>query len=85
MCMCVFATSLKISFVFLFAAVVVVVGSEVPATGLSYASVNLQSGLSRNPSWTGRSSILAEFGTVQLELFSLSHRTGEKKYFEAVK
>lgn len=51
--------------------------------GLPNSIVNLQSGRSRNPLWTGGRSILSEVGSVQLELKFLSVLTGNPKYFAA--
>eukprot|EP01122_Echinamoeba_exundans_P013316 TRINITY_DN5796_c0_g1_i1.p1 TRINITY_DN5796_c0_g1~~TRINITY_DN5796_c0_g1_i1.p1 ORF type:complete len:561 (-),score=93.02 TRINITY_DN5796_c0_g1_i1:51-1733(-) len=49
-------------------------------TGIPYATVNLQTGHAYSPSWSGGSSFLAEFGTLQLEWNKLAHLTGEKAY-----
>lgn len=52
--------------------------------GIPYNQVNLRTGKGKNPSWTQRSSTLAEFGTEQLEFVALTQRTGDPKYQDAV-
>lgn len=46
-------------------------------SGLPRASVDLRSGRSANPSWTGGSSILSEMGTMQLEFTYLAYHLGK--------
>jgi hypothetical protein len=48
-------------------------------TGLPWAQITLANGAT-SASWTGRNSVLAEAGTVQLEMRYLSHATGDPKY-----
>ena len=48
-------------------------------TGLPWAQITLATG-STSASWTGRNSVLAEAGTVQVELRYLSHVSGDPKY-----
>lgn len=45
---------------------------------------NSNSHEARNPSWTGGSSVLAEFGSVQLEYKYLSEQLGDPVYAEKV-
>merc|ERR1711871_1454513 len=49
-------------------------------SGLPRSQVNLATGRSSTPDWTGGAAILAEIGTVQLEFAYLSHHTGIAKY-----
>jgi len=51
-------------------------------TGIPYGQINLRTGKKRNPGWTGGSTLLAEVGTIQMEFWFLSNRTGDSKYFE---
>jgi len=51
-------------------------------TGIPFGQVNLRTGEKRNPGWTGGSTLLAEAGTIQIEFWFLSNRTGDPKYFE---
>jgi len=51
-------------------------------TGIPYGQINLRTGEKRNPGWTGGSTLLAEAGTIQMEFWYLSNRTGDSKYFE---
>jgi len=51
-------------------------------TGIPYGQINLRTGEKRNPGWTGGSTLLAEVGTIQMEFWFLSNRTGDSKYFE---
>jgi len=53
-------------------------------TGLPYSSINFKSGEKRNYSWNHMSSILSEFGSVQLEFRKLSQLTRDAQYDEAV-
>lgn len=53
-------------------------------SGIPQGTVNLHTGASRNAGWTGGASILAEFGTVQLEFRSLAHHTGKQVFREKV-
>ena len=46
------------------------------SSGIPHATVNLRTRAHANPPWTGGSSVLSEFGTVQLELRTLSLHTG---------
>lgn len=50
-----------------------------PVSGIPYAAVNPKTKKVSNPSWTGKSSVLAEIGTIQVEYFALSQRTGNPK------
>ncbi|CAI6010026.1 unnamed protein product [Closterium sp. NIES-65] len=52
-------------------------------TGIPLAFVNLASGTSRSHGWTGRSALLADLGSTQLEMVALSQRTGDPKYANA--
>merc|ERR1712137_181670 len=45
-----------------------------------HASVNLVTGRSSSPSWTGRNSILSEIGTVQLEFLYLAYHTHRPEF-----
>eukprot|EP01012_Entosiphon_sulcatum_P028373 TRINITY_DN3429_c0_g1_i1.p1 TRINITY_DN3429_c0_g1~~TRINITY_DN3429_c0_g1_i1.p1 ORF type:complete len:733 (-),score=127.41 TRINITY_DN3429_c0_g1_i1:29-2227(-) len=49
-------------------------------TGIPKSTVNLNSRAASNPRWAGGSSILSEFGTVQLELRTLTYHTGNGWY-----
>eukprot|EP01114_Cavostelium_apophysatum_P016209 TRINITY_DN4558_c0_g1_i2.p1 TRINITY_DN4558_c0_g1~~TRINITY_DN4558_c0_g1_i2.p1 ORF type:complete len:765 (+),score=229.99 TRINITY_DN4558_c0_g1_i2:105-2399(+) len=51
-------------------------------SGIPYSVVNLKTGVAKNPSWTQGSSILAEFGSVQLEFKYLSFHTDDPIYAE---
>jgi mannosyl-oligosaccharide alpha-1,2-mannosidase len=51
-------------------------------SGIPKASVNLQSGMSGLPLWTGGLAILAEIGTLQMEFSYLSHHTNNSHYAE---
>lgn len=51
-------------------------------SGIPYSTINLQSGRTYNPGWTGGSSVLADLGTEQVELIGLSQRTGNPTYME---
>eukprot|EP01130_Rhizamoeba_saxonica_P005708 TRINITY_DN2267_c0_g1_i1.p1 TRINITY_DN2267_c0_g1~~TRINITY_DN2267_c0_g1_i1.p1 ORF type:complete len:601 (+),score=157.02 TRINITY_DN2267_c0_g1_i1:39-1841(+) len=51
-------------------------------TGIPKAAVNLNTGKSKPPGWTGGASILSEVGTLQLEFSTLSHHTNDPKYAE---
>eukprot|EP00756_Hemistasia_phaeocysticola_P005263 Hpha_TRINITY_DN13247_c1_g1::TRINITY_DN13247_c1_g1_i1::g.154806::m.154806/K01230/MAN1; mannosyl-oligosaccharide alpha-1,2-mannosidase len=50
------------------------------SSGIPHAQVNLRTHYHSNPHWTGGSSVLSEFGTVQLELRTLSYHLGDSKY-----
>eukprot|EP00759_Apiculatamorpha_spiralis_P024807 PhF_6_TR27973/c0_g1_i1/m.41385/K01230/MAN1; mannosyl-oligosaccharide alpha-1,2-mannosidase len=50
------------------------------SSGLPHASVNLKTHKHSNPGWTGPSSVLSEFGTVQLEFRTLSYHTKNPVY-----
>eukprot|EP01059_Diplonema_ambulator_P029859 TRINITY_DN4976_c0_g1_i1.p1 TRINITY_DN4976_c0_g1~~TRINITY_DN4976_c0_g1_i1.p1 ORF type:complete len:749 (+),score=262.41 TRINITY_DN4976_c0_g1_i1:60-2306(+) len=50
------------------------------SSGIPHANINLQTHAHSNPQWTGGSSVLSEFGTVQLELRTLSLHTGNALY-----
>ena len=52
-------------------------------TGIPYNTLNLQTGVGKNPSWTMRGSTLSEYGTEQLELIALSALTGNATYGNA--
>ncbi|CAI5530563.1 unnamed protein product [Closterium sp. Naga37s-1] len=52
-------------------------------TGIPLAFVNLASGTARSHGWTGRSAVLADLGSTQLEMVALSQRTGDPKYANA--
>ena len=52
-------------------------------TGIPYNTVNLRTGVGKNPSWTMRGSTLSEYGTEQLELITLSALTGNASYGNA--
>ncbi|KAK6055829.1 glycosyl hydrolase family 47 [Cooperia oncophora] len=55
-------------------------------TGIPYAVVNVVTGSAKNYGWaSGQSSILSEFGSLQLEFDYLSHVTGNKIYSEKIK
>jgi mannosyl-oligosaccharide alpha-1,2-mannosidase len=49
-------------------------------TGLPHQTVNLMNHRHSNPDWSGGNSVLSEFGTVQLELRTLSYHTGNPIY-----
>eukprot|EP00760_Papus_ankaliazontas_P009811 PhM_4_TR14137/c0_g1_i1/m.36849/K01230/MAN1; mannosyl-oligosaccharide alpha-1,2-mannosidase len=49
-------------------------------SGIPHAQVNLKSHRHGNPGWTGSSSVLSEFGTVQLEFRTLSFHTKNPVY-----
>eukprot|EP01103_Thecamoeba_quadrilineata_P017228 TRINITY_DN6016_c0_g1_i1.p1 TRINITY_DN6016_c0_g1~~TRINITY_DN6016_c0_g1_i1.p1 ORF type:complete len:669 (+),score=115.23 TRINITY_DN6016_c0_g1_i1:235-2007(+) len=49
-------------------------------TGVAFSIVNLETGSTRNPRWSSESSILSEFGSVQLEFATLSHLLGDGTY-----
>lgn len=54
-------------------------------TGIPYALVNVNTGVSKNYGWaSGGSSILSEFGTLHLEFAYLSDVTGDSVYRERV-
>lgn len=54
-------------------------------TGIPYALVNVNTGISKNYGWaSGGSSILSEFGTLHLEFAYLSDVTGDSVYRERV-
>ena len=53
-------------------------------SGIPHTTVNLLSGHSSNPSWSGGASILSEVGTLQVEFKALSDRTGDPRYAEKV-
>eukprot|EP01127_Copromyxa_protea_P018090 TRINITY_DN561_c0_g1_i1.p1 TRINITY_DN561_c0_g1~~TRINITY_DN561_c0_g1_i1.p1 ORF type:complete len:574 (-),score=141.75 TRINITY_DN561_c0_g1_i1:21-1631(-) len=53
-------------------------------SGIPYSTVNLRTGVATSPSWSGGSSFLAEFGTVQMEYRYLSKKTGNQYYAETV-
>ncbi|XP_047332909.1 mannosyl-oligosaccharide 1,2-alpha-mannosidase MNS1-like isoform X2 [Impatiens glandulifera] len=53
-------------------------------SGIPYNIINLAHGNPRNPGWTGGNSILADFGSEQLEFIALSQRTGDPKYQKKV-
>lgn len=52
-------------------------------TGIPYNTVNLRTGVGKNPSWTMRGSTLSEYGTEQLEFVTLSSLTGNNSYGNA--
>nr|CDJ95765.1 Glycoside hydrolase domain containing protein [Haemonchus contortus] len=55
-------------------------------TGIPYAVVNVVTGSAKNYGWaSGQSSILSEFGSLQLEFDYLSHITGNKIYSDKIK
>jgi mannosyl-oligosaccharide alpha-1,2-mannosidase len=49
-------------------------------SGIPYNTVNLQTGHAQNPSWSGGSSVLSEFGTLQVEFRYVSHASKNNKY-----
>eukprot|EP01065_Artemidia_motanka_P052110 TRINITY_DN9324_c2_g2_i1.p1 TRINITY_DN9324_c2_g2~~TRINITY_DN9324_c2_g2_i1.p1 ORF type:complete len:806 (+),score=290.03 TRINITY_DN9324_c2_g2_i1:45-2420(+) len=51
-------------------------------SGIPDATVNLRSHSHHNPQWTGGSSVLSEFSTVQLELRTLSYHLNDSTYDE---
>jgi len=48
------------------------------------STINLRTGEASNPAWTQGASVLAELGSVQLELAYLAHHTGEPRYYKKV-
>lgn len=55
-------------------------GFDSSSTGLPQSKINLGTGAASNQRWAGGSSILAEIGSVQLELEYLSFHTGNPVY-----
>ncbi|VDL79419.1 unnamed protein product [Nippostrongylus brasiliensis] len=54
-------------------------------TGIPYALVNVATGSAKNYGWaSGQSSILSEFGSLQLEFDYLSHVTGNKIFSDKI-
>eukprot|EP00760_Papus_ankaliazontas_P019459 PhM_4_TR18027/c0_g1_i1/m.93096/K01230/MAN1; mannosyl-oligosaccharide alpha-1,2-mannosidase len=49
-------------------------------SGIPHSTVNLKTHRHHNPSWTGGASVLSEFGTVQLEMRTLSYHTKNPVY-----
>jgi mannosyl-oligosaccharide alpha-1,2-mannosidase len=49
-------------------------------TGIPHQTVNLRTKVHWNPDWTGGASILSEFGSIQLELRTLSYHTKNPLY-----
>ena len=49
-------------------------------TGVPYSIVNLRTGEAKNPGWSGGASMIAEFGTLQMEFIALSERTGDGRW-----
>ena len=49
-------------------------------TGIPHQTINLHTHHHNNPDWSGGASVLSEFGTVQLELRTLSFHTGDPIY-----
>lgn len=49
-------------------------------SGIPYSIVNLKTGVGRNPTWNGKSSILSEVGSIQLEFKYLSHYLSDPTY-----
>jgi len=49
-------------------------------SGVPYSIVNLKTGVGRNPTWNGKSSILSEVGSIQLEFKYLSHYLDDPIY-----
>ena len=49
-------------------------------TGIPHATVNLKTLKHSNPRWAGGASVLSEFGTVQMEMKTLSYHTGNPVY-----
>ena len=49
-------------------------------TGIPFNTLNLRTGVGKNPSWTMRGSTLSEYGTEQLEFITLSALTGNATY-----
>eukprot|EP00026_Physarum_polycephalum_P003609 Phypoly_transcript_03622.p1 GENE.Phypoly_transcript_03622~~Phypoly_transcript_03622.p1 ORF type:complete len:584 (+),score=103.39 Phypoly_transcript_03622:66-1817(+) len=49
-------------------------------SGIPYSIVNLKTGVGHNPNWNGKSSILSEVGSIQLEFKYLSHYLGDPVY-----
>ena len=54
------------------------------ALGFPRSAMNLRTGVASTPGWigAGQAALLAELGTVQLELLKLSEYTGKKQYAE---
>eukprot|EP01137_Pigoraptor_chileana_P020736 Opistho-2@83502 len=52
-------------------------------TGIPYHTIVLKTGVGKNPTWSGGSSLLAEAGSVQLEFKYLSAVSGNQKYARA--
>ncbi|KAJ9465808.1 Mannosyl-oligosaccharide 1 [Diplonema papillatum] len=52
------------------------------SNGIPHASINLATAEHSNPLWTGGSSVLSEFGTVQLEMRTMSLHTQNSIYDE---
>eukprot|EP01064_Diplonema_japonicum_P036591 TRINITY_DN8281_c0_g1_i1.p1 TRINITY_DN8281_c0_g1~~TRINITY_DN8281_c0_g1_i1.p1 ORF type:complete len:709 (+),score=169.87 TRINITY_DN8281_c0_g1_i1:1876-4002(+) len=50
------------------------------SSGIPHASINFATRAHGSPPWTAGSSVLSEFGTVQLELRTLSHHTKDATY-----
>lgn len=50
------------------------------ASGLPWGKINMATKAHSNPTWSGRASVLAEIGTIQLEYFALSHHLNDSKY-----
>jgi len=53
-------------------------------TGLPFSKVNLKTGVAANAKWTSGASVLAEFGSFQLEFKYLSHHLKDPTYSEKV-
>lgn len=51
-------------------------------SGIPYGSINLATGDSNSPGWSGGNSILADLGTEQMEFIALTQRTNISKYKE---
>ena len=49
-------------------------------TGVPCSIVNLRTGEAKNPGWSGGASMIAEFGTLQMEFIALSERTGDGRW-----
>ncbi|XRA97022.1 mannosyl-oligosaccharide alpha-1,2-mannosidase [Pycnococcus provasolii] len=54
-------------------------------TGIPRNMINFKTGKARAPPWVRGQSVLAEFGTEQLEWIALSDRTGDPSYAELVR
>lgn len=54
-------------------------------SGLPYHAVNLATGEAKNPSWAGRSTILAEAGSFQLEFSALALASGQSVFADRVR